>query len=62
MIKERLKSTGFLIILYCKEEQTPEGMVFDAKFLYMPGVEEGREYLRKAFYRYGTQDEEVLIQ
>lgn len=62
MIKEILKSTGFLILLYCKGQQTPEGTVIVAKFLYMPEVEEGREYLRKAFYGYGNQEKEVLIQ
>lgn len=40
MIKERLKSTGFLIILYCKEQQTSKGVVFVAKCLYMLGIEE----------------------
>lgn len=51
MVRERLKSTGFLIILCSKEQQTSKGMPFVAKFLYMLGVQEGREYLRKAFWR-----------
>lgn len=46
MIMERLKSTVFLIILYYKEQQTPQGLVFVAKFLSVLGVEVG-----KAFYR-----------
>lgn len=49
LIRERWKSTGFLIILYSKEQQTSKGMVFVAKFLSVLGVEEGKEYLRKAF-------------
>lgn len=51
MTIERLKSTVFLIILYSKELQTLQGMVSVAKFPYMIGVEVGRAYLRKAFYR-----------
>lgn len=63
MVREKLKSTGFLIIVEHGElqKQISEGMVFVAKFLYMLGVEGDREYLRKAFYSCDAQNEEMLI-
>lgn len=63
MVREKLKSTGFLIVVEHGElqKQTSEGMVFVAKFLYILWVEGDREYLRKAFYSCDAQNEEMLI-